>query len=362
MAQRLKYWLTLGGLGFLLGLGACIEIFDPVIDPQAEVLVVESLLTDQWGPHWVKLFMAVPYDEGIQSRPVSNAQVYVADQNGTQHLFYEREPGMYRSFAGLRAQEGYSYVLHIETEQGEFYQSTPQMLNPGPQVDSLESLFTNILVEQQNAQGETFFGNIPGLEFTAEIEAENGASPLLRFEAVVLVQYVLYELGSADPAYLYCRRKMPLDNNVNIVVPDFESSIGEVVRHKVAFMPQAFGVVHGDQDWGLLRLDRRIIILRQFALNQDAYIFYKGLREQLSSDGMLFDPIPGQLIGNIKCMSDPRKQALGLFEVSAAYTSTFALIREPINENHTQIWRIHDLDYLSEHDCSYEVVPHDWLF
>jgi hypothetical protein len=82
MAQRLKYWLTLGGLGFLLGLGACIEIFDPEIDPQAEVLVVESLLTDQWGPHWVKLSMAVPYDEGIQSRPVSNAQVYVADQNG----------------------------------------------------------------------------------------------------------------------------------------------------------------------------------------------------------------------------------------------------------------------------------------
>jgi len=362
MANRFKYWLILGGFGFLVVLGACTEIFDPEIDPQGEVLVVEGLVTDQWGPHWIKLSQALPYDGNFQDRPVSNARVFVADQNGTEFYLYEREPGLYRSFPGLRAQEGYSYVLHIETEQGEYYQSTPQMLNPGPQVDSLESRFANILVEQQNAQGEIFFGNVPGLEFTAEIDAENGASPLLRFEAMVLVQYVLYELGSADPAFMYCRRKMPLDNDVNIVVPDFDSSIGDVVRHKVAFMPQSFGVFHGDQEWGLLRLDRRIIILRQYALNQEAYIFYKGLREQLSSDGMLFDPIPGQLIGNIKCLSDPGKQALGLFEVSAAYTSTFALIREPINENRTQIWRIHDLDYLSEHDCSYEVVPYGWLY
>lgn len=362
MAHRLKYWLTLGGFGFLLVFGACTEIFDPVIDQQGEVLVIEGLVTDQWGSHWVKLSQALPYDGNFQDRPVSNARVYVADQNGMEYIFYEREPGMYRSFAGLRAREGYSYVLHIETEQGEFYQSTPQMLNPGPQVDNLESLFTNILVEQQNAQGETFFGNIPGLEFTAEMEAKNGASPMLRFEALVLVQYVLYELGSADPAYMYCRRKMPLDNDVNIVVPDFESSIGDVVRHKVAFMPQAFGVFHGDQDWGLLRVDRRIIILRQFALNQDAYIFYRGLREQLTSEGRIFDPIPGQLTGNIKCISDPDKPAVGIFEVSARFTATFALIREPINENRTKIWRIHDLDYLPEHDCSYEVVPYGWLY
>ncbi len=361
MAAKVKNIIVAGLLGSLMWLGGCTEFFDPVIDPQAEVLVVEGLVTDQWGPHWVRLSMAVPYSGSFQQRPVSNARVYVADQNGTEYIFNESEPGMYRSFGGLRAREGYSYVLHIETEQGDYYQSTSQALNPGARVDSLESRFTSIIVEQQQPDGEVVFNTVPGLEFTAEIAAGANAIPMLRFEAVVLVQFILYELGSSDPAFLYCRRKMPLGDDINLVVPDFESSVGELVRHQVAFMPQSFIFFAGSPDWGLLYLNRRIIILRQYALNQDAYLFYKGLREQLSSEGMLFDPIPGQLTGNMKCISDPGKQVLGLFEVSATYTSTFALVNEPINENRTGIWRIHDLDYLPDNDCSYEMPPSDWL-
>jgi hypothetical protein len=43
----------------------------------------------------------------------------------------------------------------------------------------------------------------------------------------------------------------------------------------------------------------------------------------MQSEGKLFDPVAAQLTGNIKCISDPEKKAIGFFEASSVSCSAY---------------------------------------
>jgi hypothetical protein len=45
----------------------------------------------------------------------------------------------------------------------------------------------------------------------------------------------------------------------------------------------------------------------------------------MQSDGKLFDPIANQLNGNIRCISDPDKRAIGFFEASSVTFTRYSL-------------------------------------
>jgi len=43
------------------------------------------------------------------------------------------------------------------------------------------------------------------------------------------------------------------------------------------------------------------------------------------SEGKLFDPVSAQLIGNIKCITDPVRKAIGFFEASSVSYSEYVV-------------------------------------
>ena len=56
--------------------------------------------------------------------------------------------------------------------------------------------------------------------------------------------------------------------------------------------------------------------LQQNSISADAYRFYSEAREQLSSDGRLFDPVASQVHGNIMCITDELYPVCGVFFAS----------------------------------------------
>ena len=68
-----------------------------------------------------------------------------------------------------------------------------------------------------------------------------------------------------------------------------------------------------------------ILETRLYSLNQTSAIYYRELNDQLSYEGKLFDPVAVQLKGNMTCVSDPDKPALGLFEVSSCTAKSYWL-------------------------------------
>jgi hypothetical protein len=60
-----------------------------------------------------------------------------------------------------------------------------------------------------------------------------------------------------------------------------------------------------------------IIILDQYGISKESYDFHEKLNRQFSADGTLFDPVIGQVYGNILCKTDPEKIVLGFFDLNS---------------------------------------------
>jgi len=88
------------------------------------------------------------------------------------------------------------------------------------------------------------------------------------------------------------------------------------------------------------------ILVKQYALNKDAYNFWQLLRRNTSEVGGLFDAQPSQLTGNLRCVSNPTEPVLGFVSASTVETKRIFIRREELpgwnsgNENFTCIPKI----------------------
>jgi hypothetical protein len=79
------------------------------------------------------------------------------------------------------------------------------------------------------------------------------------------------------------------------------------------------------------RLSRRYsILVKQYSLSREAYVFWEQLKNSNEPLGTLFDKQPAQLISNIYNQNDPSKLVLGFFEASSVSTKRIFLTRRDI--------------------------------
>lgn len=339
---------------------SCVEWFDPEIESFDDVLVVEGLLTDKEEKHLVKLSKSSSYSNQQEFNPVESAQVYVTDQYGNDNIFYEEMPGYYYSDSDFFAQSGMLYTLTVEYDDN-VYVSNQQVLNNPLTVDSLivnwdtrEELVTDFY-------GELVLQDVEGAAVFADINNPEGGFPMVRFEPVLLVQYVLAEADTEDPDYFFCRRKYKLNDNINLTNTAYETDNSSSNFHSIGFVKEKFRVVPHVDTLVFKKRSRRILILRQYTLNQESFSFYRELKNHLESEGELFDPMPSQLKGNIRCITDPNKQALGFFEVSSFSSASYVFSPEPLSPDNHEIWEIDDLDFLPDFEVSLGSYPEHWV-
>jgi hypothetical protein len=58
------------------------------------------------------------------------------------------------------------------------------------------------------------------------------------------------------------------------------------------------------------------IHLKQFALSENAYLFYQKLKKNTEQLGTIFDPMPSEISGNVHCVNDPNEIVIGYVEPS----------------------------------------------
>ncbi len=362
---------TLFLVALLMLAAACTEAFDPKISPAEDVLVVEALITDGAGPHFVRLTKTAPFQQNPSYRAVRDAAVIVKNQHNEVVVFTEDSPGHYLSPDDFAAVTGDTYVLQIETSTGEMYASNEQTIMPDTSVDSLDISFDSVKLPMQDAFGEVVYEDVPGVKFFADLEEGVNGIPRMRFRTQVFLQYVLEEMDEFgqpldDPVYLYCRRKVNLDRKVNVTIPFIENTEDDVMRHEIGFMPAAFRFFEGLDTFFLKNIDRRAIILHQYSLNRDSYSFYKSLHDQMSAEGRIFDPIAAQLEGNMRCISHPEKMVFGHFEASSYTALVFLMNPEPVTINRYWINRRPDLDYIIDFpdysECGFQMRLPGWIY
>ncbi len=68
---------------------------------------------------------------------------------------------------------------------------------------------------------------------------------------------------------------------------------------------------------GSIKLTRMYTLnVKQMALTEEAYTYWLNLYKTTENTGGLFDPLPGQIFGNIRCVSDPDQSVIGFFSAS----------------------------------------------
>ncbi len=343
----------------LFGITSCVEWFNPTIDSDGSYLSVEAIFTNRLSSSYVKLSQSVPYNESFRFIPVSQADVYVVDEEGSRFDFFEENPGFYRIVGSEAGEVGNSYQLYIETSDGNTFCSDFCLMMPSIVVDSLEVAWEKRSLYFPDNNGQLSQKEVEGVGLYANVHGTEGAFPMVRFEPIMLVQYILTELG-ADPDYLYCRIKRKLEQSVNITMLPQSNSYASSVFHDIGFVDKVFPITKPDT-LVFQGINRRIVILRQYSLNDGSFAFYKELKSQLESEGKLFDPMPAQLKGNIICINNPQKKVLGFFEVSSFHSESFALSSEPLRRGTLAIRRVNDLDFLPDFESSWELLLDHWI-
>lgn len=334
----------------------CTEIYNPTIDTTKETLVVEGLITDGTGPFTVKLSKAVLFssDSVSASNYVAGAKLTVGDNQNNSYTLTDAGKGNYTLPTTFRAKVGNSYTLHITTPDGSICESNPQLLLPPQTYDSIRGIYSiqdyigtnNELQQVEGADVQVdLFKSVSKLSYV----------PSCRFSSQLTVQY-LYSFQEPDSLlwhwFYFGWSTVKLEGNENITSENLITTNSFIKNHSIGFIPfpvAIFGIVSGPFPTVLYYLK-----MNQYTMNNDSYLFYKAANDQLAATGKLFDPITAQLYGNMKCVSDPSKVVLGLFEVSSVTQPAFVVTRDDSN-NKIIVTKVPDMDVPTDKVYRYRV-------
>ena len=329
---------------FLLS-DACIDPLVVKLPPHAASLVVDGLITDAPGPYQVKLFYA-NLDTATLKRPKfeGGATVWIIDDSGQSELLTEVDTakGTYQtSTAGIRGQIGKSYYLKIVTKDQTEYQSKPQILSPAGEIDRLYVEYKrnaasvlhgkklvdafSILVDAHGPpEGPNFFrwrwkGTYKGITFPMLRTIPNTWPPVPDPE--VCSGYI------TDGVFIFKRRECTCcicwTNEIgsNAVVSD-NSFFGDQAfsRVEVARLPITFQRF----------FEKYYIEVEQSSVSKEVYNFWKLAQAQQRGTNNLFQPNTVKVKGNMICVTDPDKELLGVFSVSAITKKTLFIKKEEV--------------------------------
>lgn len=354
----------------LLFFYGCVEIYEPEISTDNQYFVVEALLTDEPGPHIVRLTRSNTFGEEIRQNYVGRAEVSIIDSRNNIVGLQEKRSGYYYTPDDFAGTVGEKYALRIETVEGVMYESEPQEMVKPANIDSLYGEFgqQTFSFESPNS-GNIYQRAVEGVNLYFDVSSDDeGQYPYFRFNTVLMLQYEwpIAPEGMA-PTYDLCWVKRRI---VDFLEADIPQSLSkpDIPRNRIAFLPISGRNMRyiGFPDYGRDGSTRisythpRIVIKSIYTLNKESYEFHYDRNMQLRDEGSFFDPISPQLTGNIYNVDDDSEIVLGFFEVSSVTKATINVsINE--NENYIRIDTLDCLEYVSSSGCLLNEFPEWWI-
>jgi hypothetical protein len=328
MRDQLKLLIIL--LCLIIGALRCSQIYDPRLETQGDILAVEAHMTDEQETYFVKLSLTTRFNSASKSNPVSDASVWVTDNNSKSiYLYSETVKGNY-SFTPAADEIGiigHFYTLHIRTADGAEYESASEMMTPQVQVDKvygIKKIKTELF--QSPEGGEATSVKKAYIDIITDIHSDKDSILRVRFDPGWIFEMIDYHrdiIGGppVPPTYSWTYTK---NNSLTIN----EASDNNILKEQYA---GSLPIDNLSAQYGKRNLVSIILVLNYFSLNKNSFRFYNDMNKQLSSEDALFDPIAQQIEGNIRCVNNTETQVTGLFEVASHNIAVFLV--NPNNEN-----------------------------
>jgi hypothetical protein len=285
-------------ISFLVLSGGCVTEFIPDIEENAELVVVEGLITDRQEPQTIKISRSLPFGERSSALPLSGCFVTVSDDLGSKYVLSETASGIYTMPLSFRGAIGRFYTLHIKTgpsNKSLSYESFPVEMKPVPAIDSI--YYDKVIIQEKTGD---FFGIDACKIYLNTYDPGN------------ICRYYRWDFTET----WILRLLWPVDN-IKCWVNDRSHDI--ILKSTAAFddsriVGQPVTYIDNETD----RLSRKYSIeVNQYSLNEDEFNYLEKIKNLNAGVGGLYDKIPASIPNNLICIDDPKEKVLGYFSVSA---------------------------------------------
>ena len=312
----LYYCLTvLLSYGFL---SSCITPFEPVgVKDNAGVLVVEGMISDVKTT--IMLRRTVRLDERLSGASsadfaVDHAVIHLIDEaNATiavaeQQIIDEKTvPGTYSIKDTILFTPGMKYALDIKIGNKHYRSDFVSPVHT-PEIDEVswkfnDDLSVDIMVSTHDPANEIKYFRWAfeeDWEIRAPFLATHRYDPTTR-------EIIVNALHNSNNNY-YCWGS---DISKSMITGSSDKLTEATVKNKPIYRIQA-------RDNRLAFLYS--ILVKQYGLDKDAYIYFENLRKNAEEVGSLFGTQPASMTGNIRSLSDPDERVIGYVTIAKEKT------------------------------------------
>jgi len=301
--------------GLALLCTSCLDPY-PLPDVSSGLLVVDARFTNDPDANRVILSFAGQVNEG--GIPISDAQVYIMDEEGNKEVCMESGIGVYipdnEQFIG---EVGRKYILDIELADGRRYLSDSSLFMDAPPIDELKWTLT----EQPSDNNIDMLYGVD-IRLSTHDPENQLKNYLWYYEEIWEVETPFPVLEEYDgngrteqdfPRVDYTRDCYLSGRSYDIMM----KTTRDQDESRIENLPIIFISNESSRLWR----DYRIRV-RQFGLSEEAWLYHEQLNEITSQNGSLFDKQPYRLRGNIRNANNPEEVVMGYFLTSVVSTET----------------------------------------
>jgi hypothetical protein len=295
--MKLRNYINIFIASITIVVTGCVEPYSPPESSKTiDILVVDGFLDSNSGTVNVKLSKAVTLASTEAPPAVTNAIVTLEDSdNNVTALQTTDASGMY-SIDGLALNASNQYRIRIKTGGKEYLSDfiTPKT---SPPIDSVTWEGTEdgvrIMVNTHDATGDSKY-YLWTFDETYEYRSTYTSSFKI-VEGEVFLRQPEEQIGT-------CWKTL---NSKRILIGSSLRLDEDIISKKeIQFIPK-----------GDIRTSVRYsILVKQVVLSREAYDFWENLRKTTEQLGGLFDPQPGQVLGNIRRIDESSEPVLGYFD------------------------------------------------
>ena len=288
---------------------ACEEYYTPKIDDVNGQLVVDALITNDLAKNYVHLSTTQGYyDEQVPSN-ILFATVELVDKNG---VILEGTGHNTGSFTFETVPEfGNSYKLRIYYLNFT-YESEMVTMPPLPNIlyaysgDKTKQFYKyndwNNGVMSFNFEGHNIYIDLPVTDSLA----------YYRFSTRLILEWEHVKAPYVGWSSIY------ENSNFDIVRLQPFTQADTIKKHPLTWLSYdrryfKLNSILNDQQYAV----GWVIIVNQFGTSKESYEFHEKMNSQFAADGSIFDRIPGQIDGNMTCLTDPSKKVYGFFDLNS---------------------------------------------
>jgi hypothetical protein len=292
-------------------LEGCIESYYPKINDEQHAIVIDGILTDKEGYHYIHVSRSVSL-ESHENMPVQGCVVKVIDDEENAIQFYEIEPGLYKQWINQEfLKTGRKYKLRVTTNDT-VYESSYETMLPSPPVG-------DVYYEIEKRETTDPENDIYGIQFYTDLVAPTGYSKSYRWELEESWEYhaeylfrwwqdskydLLHDRGTNTDSVFFCWSIKPIHEIYTVTMK-------YITGDSLSRIP----LIYVSNETNRLKIKYSLLI-RQYSLSDTAYYYWNQLKKQNEETGGLYETQPAQIHGNISNINDDNEIVLGFFNVS----------------------------------------------